>query len=176
MFEINFWGLMHMTQNVLPYMRKQRSGHIINIASIGGLVGFPAVGYYNATKFAVDGISESLQKEVAHLGIKVTIISPSGFRTDWAGRSANETMNEIEDYAESAGANKKNIRRASGNQPGNPIKAAEAIVKVVESENPPLHLLLGSASLRTAKLKLEQLKTDFVNWADVTNGADFETT
>jgi NADP-dependent 3-hydroxy acid dehydrogenase YdfG len=103
MFEINFWGLMKMTQHVLPHMRKQRSGHILNIASIAGLVGFPAVGFYNATKFAVDGISESLQKEVAHLGIKVTIISPSGFRTDWAGRSAVETNTQIEDLLETLG-------------------------------------------------------------------------
>ena len=89
MFEINVFGLGYMINAVLPTMRKQGSGHIVNIASIGGLVGFPGIGYYNATKFAVDGLSESLSKEVAHLGIKVTVICPSGFRTDWAGRSAN---------------------------------------------------------------------------------------
>ena len=88
MFEINFFGLANMTKAVLPIMRKQRSGHIINISSIGGLVAFPALGYYNASKFAVEGLSESLSKEVAHLGIHVTLIEPSGFRTDWAGRSA----------------------------------------------------------------------------------------
>jgi len=85
MFEINFFGLANVTKAVLPILRKQRSGHILNVASIGGLVGFPAVGFYNATKFAVDGFSESLAKEVAPLGIKVTVIAPSGFRTDWAG-------------------------------------------------------------------------------------------
>lgn len=91
MFEINFFGLANMIKEVLPIMRKQRSGHIINIASIGGLVSFPAVGFYNATKYAVDGLSESLAKETAPLGIKVTVIAPSGFRTDWAGRSANNS-------------------------------------------------------------------------------------
>ncbi|HMG81427.1 MAG TPA: oxidoreductase, partial [Ferruginibacter sp.] len=148
MFEINFWGLAKMTQEVLPIMRKQKSGHIINIASIGGLVGFPAVGFYNATKFAVDGLSESLAKETAPLGIKVTIVAPSGFRTDWAGRSANNSPVIIEDYATTAGANKANIRGYSGNQPGDPKRAAIAIVKAVESAKPPLRLLLGEAALK----------------------------
>ena len=110
MFEINVFGLANMTKEVLPIMRKQRSGHIVNIASIGGLVSFPAVGFYNATKYAVDGLSESLAKETAHLGIKVTVIAPSGFRTDWAGRSANNSKIEIEDYAPTAGKNKNDIR------------------------------------------------------------------
>jgi NAD(P)-dependent dehydrogenase (short-subunit alcohol dehydrogenase family) len=172
MFEINFWGLMNMTQHVLPHMRKQRSGHILNIASIAGLVGFPAVGFYNATKFAVDGISESLQKEVAHLGIKVTIVSPSGFRTDWAGRSAVETNTKIEDYLATAEANTRSIRNVSGKQAGDPFLAAQAMVKVVEAENPPLHLLLGNGALKNARLKLEQLKLDFDTWEETTCGAD----
>ncbi|MFN0083495.1 MAG: oxidoreductase, partial [Ferruginibacter sp.] len=117
MFEINVFGLAKMTQEVLPIMRKQRSGHIINIASIGGLRSFPAVGFYNATKYAVDGLSEALAKETAHLGIKVTIIAPSGFRTDWAGRSANDSKIKIDDYASTAGKNQSDIRGYSGNQP-----------------------------------------------------------
>src|ERR1700744_1392423 len=121
MFEINFFGLAKMIQEVLPVMRAQKSGHILNIASIGGLVGFPAVGFYNATKFAVDGLSESLSKEVAPLGIKVTIVAPSGFRTDWAGRSAENSPIVIEDYATTAGANKNSIRGYSGSQPGDPV-------------------------------------------------------
>src|ERR1700712_5678466 len=123
MFEINFFGLANMTHEVLPVMRKQRSGHVVNISSIGGLVAFPAVGFYNATKFAVTGYSEALAKETAHLGIKVTIVAPSGFRTDWAGRSANNSKIVIADYAETAGANKDNIRGYSGNQPGDPVTA-----------------------------------------------------
>lgn len=172
MFEINVFGLAKMTQEVLPIMRQQRSGHIVNIASIGGLVGFPAVGFYNATKFAVDGLSESLAKETAPLGIKVTIVAPSGFRTDWAGRSANNSPIVIDDYATTAGANKNNIRGYSGNQPGDPAKAAIAIVKAVESENPPLRLLLGAAALNGARNKLELLKKDFDEWAETTIGAD----
>ena len=173
MFEINVFGLANMTQAVLPIMRVQRSGHILNIASIGGLRSFPSVGFYNATKYAVDGLSEALSKETEGLGIKVTIIAPSGFRTDWAGRSANNSKIVIEDYAETAGKNKESIRNYSGNQPGDPHRAALAMIKVVESENPPLRLLLGAAALRGARLKLEELKKDFDTWEETTVGADF---
>ncbi|WP_207496442.1 oxidoreductase [Aridibaculum aurantiacum] len=172
MFEINFFGLANMTKEVLPIMRKQRSGHVVNVSSIGGLVSFPAVGFYNATKYAVDGLSESLAKETAHLGIKVTIVAPSGFRTDWAGRSANNSKIEIEDYAETAGKNKNSIRGYSGNQPGDPVKAAEAIIKAVESENPPLRLLLGAGALRGARNKIMELQRDIDAWEEVTVGAD----
>lgn len=172
MFEINFFGLANMTKEVLPIMRKQRSGHIVNVSSIGGLVSFPAVGFYNATKYAVDGLSESLSKETAHLGIKVTIVAPSGFRTDWAGRSANNSKIVIDDYAETAGKNKENIRGYSGNQPGDPEKAAEAIIKAVDSENPPLRLLLGAAALRGARNKIVELQRDIDAWEEVTVGAD----
>ncbi|ABG60569.1 short-chain alcohol dehydrogenase/reductase [Cytophaga hutchinsonii ATCC 33406] len=172
MFEINFFGLANMTKAVLPVMRKQRSGHVINISSVGGLVAFPALGYYNASKFAVDGLSESLAKEVAHLGIHVTIVAPSGFRTDWAGRSAENSKIVIDDYAESAGANKSFIRGYSGNQPGDPKRAAQAIVKAVESKEPPLRLLLGAAALKGATAKLDVLKKDYDAWADTTVWAD----
>lgn len=173
MFEINFFGLTSMTQAVLPIMRKQRSGHILNVSSIGGLVGYPALGFYNATKFAVDGLSEALAKEVAHLGIKVTILAPSGFRTDWAGRSANDSKIVIEDYSHSAGANKDAIRGYSGNQPGDPKRAAIAIVNVVEVAEPPLRLLLGAAAFRNANHKLETLKKDYDAWEATSKGADF---
>lgn len=172
MFEINFFGLANVTKAVLPIMRKQRSGHIVNISSIGGLVAFPALGYYNASKFAVDGLSESLAKEVAHLGIRVTIVAPSGFRTDWAGRSAENSKIVIDDYADTAGANKSFIRGYSGNQPGDPNRAAQAIVKAVESEEPPLRLLLGAAALKGALGKIDVLKKDFDDWSDVTVWAD----
>jgi NAD(P)-dependent dehydrogenase (short-subunit alcohol dehydrogenase family) len=173
MFEINVFGLAKMTQEVLPHMRKQRSGHILNIASIAGLRSFPGVGFYNATKYAVDGLSEALAKEVGPLGIKVTIIAPSGFRTDWAGRSANESPATIADYAETAYKNKDNIRGISGNQAGDPIRGVKAMIQVVESENPPMRLLLGVAALKGAREKLEELKNDFDTWASVTEGADF---
>ena len=172
MFEINVFGLANMTKEVLPFMRKQKSGHIVNIASIGGLVGFPGVGFYNATKFAVDGLSESLAKELAPLGIKVLVIAPSGFRTDWAGRSANNAKVVIEDYASTAHQNKETIRGYSGNQPGDPVRAAKAIIKAVDSENPPLRLLLGKGALKGARNKIADLQKDFDAWEETTVGAD----
>lgn len=173
MFETNFWGLAEMTRAVLPKMRERRSGSIVNVSSIGGFVGFPSVGYYNATKFAVNGFSEALKKEVEPLGIKVVLVQPSGFRTDWAGRSANDATVKIDDYAESAGVTQATIRGYSGNQAGDPVRAAKAIVAAVEAENPPFNLLLGRAALKNARTKLDELKSDFDAWADVTEGADF---
>ena len=173
MFEINVFGLARVTQEVLPHMRARRKGHILNIASIGGLRSFPGVGFYNATKYAVDGLSEALSKEVAPLGIKVTIIAPSGFRTDWAGRSAKESLITIDDYATTAGKNKADIRGYSGNQPGDPVRAAKAMIEVTETTHPPLRLLLGVAALKGARLKLQELQHDFDTWASVTEGADF---
>lgn len=173
MFEANFWGLANVTRAVLPKMRERRGGAIVNISSIGGFVGNPGVGFYNATKFAVNGFSEALHKELAPLGIKVIIVQPSGFRTDWAGRSANDAPQRIEDYAETAGAFQSMIRGYSGNQPGDPVRAAKAILKAVEAENPPLNLLLGRAALKNARLRIDTLKKDFDDWADVSEGADF---
>jgi len=173
MFEINFFGLSRMTRAVLPIMRRQRSGHIVNISSIGGLKSFPALAYYHATKFAVEGFSESLAIEVAPLGIKVTLVEPSGFRTDWAGRSASERKSTIADYADTAGRNVENLRDSSGKQPGDPVRAAAAIIAAVESPDPPLHLLLGKAALKGARGKLETLKHDFDAWEETTLGADF---
>ncbi|MEJ8843116.1 oxidoreductase [Lacibacter sp. H375] len=173
MFDINFFGLAKMTQEVLPQMRKQKSGHILNISSIGGLRSFPGIGFYNASKYAVDGLSESLHKEVSPLGIKVTIIAPSGFRTDWAGRSAKDTSVKIDDYAITAGKNAGDIRGYSGNQPGDPVRAAKAMIDVTETEHPPLRLLLGAAALKGARIKVEELKRDFETWAAVSEAADF---
>jgi NAD(P)-dependent dehydrogenase (short-subunit alcohol dehydrogenase family) len=173
MFEVNFFGLEQMIRMVLPGMRKRRHGHVVNIASIGGLRAFPAVGFYNATKFAVVGLSEALALEVAPLGIKVTVVEPSGFRTDWAGRSANDAPTEIADYAETAGANRRSIRGYSGKQPGDPVRAAEAIIKAVESPEPPLHLLLGKAALSGARWKLDLLRRNFDAWEETTVNADF---
>jgi NADP-dependent 3-hydroxy acid dehydrogenase YdfG len=173
MFETNFWGLAEVTRAVLPKMRERKSGFIVNISSIGGLAAFPSVGYYNATKFAVNGFSEALRKEVEPLGIKVMIVEPSGFRTDWAGRSANDATVKIADYAETSGAFQANVRGYSGNQPGDPVRAAKAIVAAVESADPPFNLLLGKVALQVARQKLEDLKRDFDDWAEVTEGADF---
>ena len=176
MFEANFWGLSEMTRAVLPKMREQKSGAIVNISSIGGSVAFPSVGYYNATKFAVNGFSEALQKEVKPLGIDVIIVQPSGFRTDWAGRSANNATEKIDDYSETAGVTQSNIRGYSGNQPGDPVRAAKAIVEAVEAKNPPHHLLLGKAALKNALAKLDELKADYDANAETSEGADFPET
>lgn len=173
MFEANFWGLAEMTRAVLPKMRERRNGTIVNISSIGGFVSFPGLGYYHATKYAVNGFSEALKKEVEPLGIKVVLVQPSGFRTDWAGRSANDAPSTIADYAETAGTNQANIRGYSGNQPGDPVRAAKAIIQAVESDEPPFYFLLGKAALKNARLKLDALKADFDKWADATEGADF---
>ena len=173
MFEANFFGLADMTRAVLPAMRAQRSGHIVNITSIGGLVGFAGTGYYAATKFAVEGLTESLSKEVGPLGIKVTAVEPGPFRTDWAGRSLKKPANEIADYAETAIARRNQIAGYSGKQPGDPVRAGEAIIKAVESENPPLHLVLGKPGLDFVKQKLDALQAEIAQWEDTTLGADY---
>ncbi|MBW3558890.1 MAG: oxidoreductase [Proteobacteria bacterium] len=173
MFEINVWGLANTTRAALPGMRARRSGHIVNISSVGGIRAFPAVGFYNATKFAVEGLSESLSLELAPLGIKVLIVEPSGFRTDWAGRSADEAPQTIADYVETAGRNRDAIRGYSGRQPGDPVRAAAAIIGAVETSEPPLRLLLGKAALAGGRAKIEMLQRDFDAWAEVSAGADF---
>jgi NAD(P)-dependent dehydrogenase (short-subunit alcohol dehydrogenase family) len=173
MFEINVWGLANATRAVLPGMRARRSGCIVNISSIGGIRAFPGVGFYNATKFAVEGLSESLSQEVAPLGIKVLIVEPSGFRTDWAGRSADDAPRTIPDYRETAGKNQDAIRGYSGKQAGDPVRAAAAIIAAAEAPEPPLRLLLGKAALAGARAKIELLQRDFEAWAETTQGADF---
>jgi NAD(P)-dependent dehydrogenase (short-subunit alcohol dehydrogenase family) len=173
MFEIDFFGLASMTRAVLPGMRKRRSGHIVNIASIAGLAAYPSLGYYCAAKFAVEGLSEVLAEEVRPLGIKVTLVEPSAFRTDWAGRSAIEARAEIADYAATAGSVRRELRELSGKQPGDPARAASAIIQAVEAPDPPLHLLLGKDALRLAREKLDALRRDFDTWENVTVGADF---
>jgi NAD(P)-dependent dehydrogenase (short-subunit alcohol dehydrogenase family) len=176
MFEINVFGLSRMIQAVLPGMRKQRKGFIVNFSSIGGLCSFPALGFYNATKFAVEGLSEALWQEVEPLGIKVMLVEPSGFRTDWAGRSANESKHLIADYAATAGVWRRNVRAISGKQAGDPVRAAHAILQVVESPNPPHHLLLGNDAYEAATTKLQILSKEFSSWEAVSRGADFPKT
>ncbi|MEW9310539.1 oxidoreductase [Labrys neptuniae] len=172
-FETNVFGLIGVTKRILPGMRARRSGHIVNISSLGGLVAFAATGYYHATKFAVEALSESLAQEVAPLGIKVTIVEPGAFRTDWAGRSMVEAPTVIADYAETAGRRREQTRAVSGRQPGDPARAALAIIKAVEAPEPPLRLLLGAPALRIARQRLEALSLNFETWAETTLSADF---
>jgi NAD(P)-dependent dehydrogenase (short-subunit alcohol dehydrogenase family) len=173
MFDINVFGVGRMTHAVLAGMRKRRQGFIVNFSSIGGLRSFPSLGYYNATKYAVEGLSEALWQEVEPLGIKVMLVEPSGFRTDWAGRSANESKRQIDDYAATAGAWRRQLRAVSGKQPGDPVRAAQAIVKAIESPNPPHHLLLGNDAYNGAMAKLEELRKEFSAWEAVARAADF---
>jgi NAD(P)-dependent dehydrogenase (short-subunit alcohol dehydrogenase family) len=173
MFEANVFGLVAMTQAVLPGMRARKRGHVVNISSMGGLVGFPGVGFYNATKFAVEGLSEALAAEIRPLGLGVTIVEPGPFRTDWAGRSLKGPKHDIDAYAETAGKRRRGIAGYSGKQAGDPVRAVAAIVRAVESEQPPLHLLLGRVALDTVRGKLDALKTEIDTWEATTLGADF---
>lgn len=172
-FDTNFFGLVNMIQAVLPGMRKQKSGHIINFSSIGGLVGFTATGFYHATKFAVEGLSESLSKEVGPLGIKVLLVEPGPFRTDWAGRSTSRTEVQIDDYKTSVGDRMAASLQGSGKQKGDPIRGSEAIIKAVESDAPHLRLLLGEMAYKLANEKAEALKENFSAWKDLSFSADF---
>ena len=142
-FEANVFGLFAMTRAVLPAMRRQKSGHVINIASVAGFCGFPGSGYYAASKHAVEGFSDSLAKEVAPLGIKVTVVEPGPFRTDWAGRSMTQTPSTIPDYAETVAARMATTSTNSGTQAGDPVRAGAAMIALVAEPNPPLHLVLG---------------------------------
>ena len=172
-FETNVFGLIGMTQAVLPGMRKNRKGHIVNFSSIGGLRAFMATGFYHATKFAVEGLSESLAQEVEPLGIKVLIVEPGPFRTDWAGRSTSRTPVEISDYESTVGKRMAASQNGSGKQQGDPVRGCEAIIKAVEAENTPLRLLLGEPAYHMAIEKIDLLKANFEAWKEVTLGADF---
>lgn len=172
-FDTNVFGLIHMTQAVLPVMRKNKKGHIVNFSSIGGLVGFTATGYYHATKFAVEGLSESLAQEVGPLGIKVIIVEPGPFRTDWAGRSLVETPVQIEDYFDTVASRIEASKKRSGQQQGDPVRGAEAIISAVLSESNNLRLLLGKPALDMAYEKLEKMKVNFDSWKALTLSADF---
>ena len=173
-FETNVFGLLRVTRAVLPYMRKQRSGHIVNLSSIGGLVGLPGWGIYNSTKFAVEGLSEALAQELAPLGIRVTIVEPGPFRTDFLGGSLAATKQKLADYEESAGKTRKYAIERDGAQPGDPALAAEAIIKAVTAENPPLHLLLGAFAYERAGAKLDEMKKEFAAWRDVALSTDYK--
>ena len=173
MFETNFFGLVDLTNAVLPGMRARRSGHIVNVSSIGGLMSFASTGYYHATKFAVEGLSESLAIELKPLGIKVTIVEPGPFRTDWAGNSLLESETRIADYDETAGERRKRSRERHGKQQGDPVRGSEAIIQAVLSDNPPLRLLLGKPAFEMANKKLDEMKQEFAAWQETTFSADY---
>jgi NAD(P)-dependent dehydrogenase (short-subunit alcohol dehydrogenase family) len=173
MFETNVFGLLRVTRAFLPHLRKQRSGHILNLSSIGGLVASPGMGYYNATKFAVEGMSEALAGELAPLGIRVTIIEPGPFRTDFLGRSGVVAKTRIADYDNTAGNMRKYFAENDGKQRGDPLRAVQAMIQVVESPAPPLRLLLGASALQRSSAKLASWEKEIAAWEKVTVGADF---
>ncbi|NBJ10039.1 oxidoreductase [Microvirga arsenatis] len=172
-FETNVFGLAAMTRAVLPGMRARRRGHIVNISSQAGFIGYEGSGYYAATKHAVEGLSDSLSREVAPLGIKVTCVEPGPFRTDWAGRSLHQRHPQIDDYRETVGARLEATAGYSGKQPGDPVRAAAAIIKAVEAESPPKHLVLGSIALEGIRNKLKETLTEIEAWAETSRGADY---
>lgn len=173
MYETNVFGLLRVTRAFLPQLRKQRSGHILNVSSIGGVTAGPGWGLYQGTKFAVEGLSEALAQEVAPLGIRVTIIEPGPFRTDFLGRSGVEASKRIPDYDTTAGNARRYMVEQDGKQPGDPLKAVQAMMKVVDSPNPPLRLLLGAGALKRVRAKIDSWQRELAAWEETTVGADF---
>ncbi len=151
-YDTNLFGVIRVMREVLPLMRQQKSGHVMNVSSVVGITAFPSTGFYASTKFAMEALSESLSKELEHLGIKVTIVEPGGFRTDFAGRSFTQPANRIEDYITSERVD--SIGEYHNNQPGDPVKAVKAMVEVAELENPPLRLPLGADAVQNMEEKL----------------------
>jgi NAD(P)-dependent dehydrogenase (short-subunit alcohol dehydrogenase family) len=172
-FETNVFGLIRVTRAFLPHLRRQRAGNIVNLSSIGGLIGSAGWGYYNASKFAVNGFSEALAAELAPLGVHVTIVEPGPFRTDFLGRSGVEAAARIPDYDPTAGKTREYFHDQAGKQNGDPVRAVQAIVEAVESPNPPAHLVLGTLAFNRMTARLEQWKQDLAAWKSVSLGADY---
>ena len=173
MFETNVFGLIDMTKAVLPTMRAQRSGLIVNVSSIGGLSSFAATGYYHGTKYAVEGISESLAIEVKPLGIDVLIVEPGPFRTNWAGPSIKQSATRIDAYDATAGERRKQTAARSGNQAGDPVRGAQAIIDAALSDTPPLAPAARQDRARAGAQEARLLRADFDAWEATTLGADF---
>jgi NAD(P)-dependent dehydrogenase (short-subunit alcohol dehydrogenase family) len=173
-FDVNVFGAVAVLKAVLPFMRARRSGHIINITSMGGIVTFPGVGFYHGSKFALEGISETLGQEVKDFGIAVTAVAPGGFRTDWAGRSMVRAPRVIADYDALFEPVRAARQARDGKQPGDPRKAAQAILKLVASDNPPAHLLLGPDAVSLVDAKLLALQAEIDAWRSVSMATDFD--
>src|SRR5215469_5294021 len=173
MFDTNVFGLINVTKALLPQFRERRSGTIVNLSSIGGLIGSAGWGFYNATKFAVEGLSEALSAELAPLGVHVMVVEPGPFRTDFLGRSGAEAKQRISDYEPTAGKTREYFQTQSGKQPGDPQRAVEAIVAAVSDLNPPKHLLLGRTALTRFRKRLEDWNDELDRWQTTTEDADF---
>jgi NAD(P)-dependent dehydrogenase (short-subunit alcohol dehydrogenase family) len=172
-FETNFFGALRLMRSVLPVMRQQGSGHIVNLSSTAGFVGFAGSSLYCGAKFALEGTSEALAKEVEPFGIKVTLMEPGAFRTDFNGRSLAAAKHSIDVYATVSGTSLQWFKEMDGQQPGDPAKAAQAIIQVVESPAPPMRLALGTDAMSLIQEKLESVKTDLEAWQQVTVSTDY---
>ena len=159
---------------MLPHFRQRNSGHILNVSSVGGFTSFPGTGIYSATKFAIEGYSEALAKEIAPLGIKLTLVEPGAFRTEFAGDSLATPDNQIDDYEETAHKFVKMQSQSSGEQPGDPDKAAQAMIKAVESDNPPMRLVLGEDALEATRKKIKSFQQELEEWEETTLSTSFE--
>lgn len=171
-FDVNVFGAVAMIKATLPFMRTRKRGHILNITSMGGYITLPGIAYYCGSKFALEGISEALGKEVKPFGIAVTAVAPGSFRTDWAGRSMTRTPRSIADYDALFDPVRQAREEKSGKQLGDPRKAALAMLAVIDSEKPPAHLLLGSDALGLVRNKLAELETEIRDWETVTISTD----
>ncbi|MCA0043352.1 oxidoreductase [Celeribacter litoreus] len=167
-FEVNFFGLVEMTRAVLPYMRAQRSGHIVNLSSYGGFIGTPGFSFYCATKFAVEGYSESLSREVKHLGINVTCVEPGGFRSDFAGPSLAQDMDTLgEDYVEVAEIVANYSASRHGKQPNDPLLFGDALCALVDADQPPFRLPLGTDAHASIMNDLKEVTAELEKWKDL---------
>ena len=171
-FDVNVFGAVAMMKAVIPYMRERRRGHILNITSMGGHITMPGIAYYCGSKFALEGITETVGKELEPFGIAVTAVAPGSFRTDWAGRSMARTPRSIPDYDALFDPIRHAREEKSGKQLGDPAKAARAMLAVIAAERPPAHLLLGSDALRLVRGKLAALDAEIRAWEAVTVSTD----
>jgi NAD(P)-dependent dehydrogenase (short-subunit alcohol dehydrogenase family) len=172
-FAANVFGPVAMIKAVLPGMRERRRGHIINVTSMGGFITLPGITFYCGSKFALEGISESLGKELASFGIHVTALAPGQFRTDWAGRSLDRTPRSISDYDEVMNPVRAARQAKSGNQPGDPDKAAQVLLRLVEAEKPPTRLFMGDDALALVTQKLDQMKAEMTEWEALSRSTNF---
>ncbi|WP_017760107.1 oxidoreductase [Pseudacidovorax intermedius] len=172
-FEINVFGLIETTRAALPALRQRPGARIVNLSSGAGIAGSAGSGFYNATKFAVEGLSEALAEELAPLGVKVIIVEPGPFRTEFLGRSMATAARRIDAYAQTAHARRDYRERNDGRQAGDPAKAVAVMLQAVHADNPPLHLPLGPAAHRTAARKLEAFRADIAAWRDLSIATDF---
>ncbi len=172
-FEVNVFGAVAAIKAVLPFMRQRRRGHILNITSMGGLMTFPGIAYYHGSKFALEGISGSLGKEVKSFGIFVTAVEPGMFRTDWAGRSMVRAARSIADYDAVFEPLRAARKSRDGNQPGDPAKAARAMLQVIDSPQPPAHLLLGPDALKLVREDRKAFDEEVAAWETLSASTNF---